>query len=59
MKGFSALFWRLYLTVHIYYFKFSFSICKCLNVGKYEQRVLEGLEAMKLPCSKVRLWLVD
>lgn len=28
------------------------SICKCLNVGKYEQRVLEGLEAMKLPFSK-------
>lgn len=28
------------------------SICKCLNVGKYEQRVLEGLEAMKLPCGK-------
>ena len=32
-----------------------FSICKCLNVGKYEQRVLEGLEAMKLPCGKVRV----
>ncbi|XP_015762799.1 PREDICTED: 1-phosphatidylinositol 4,5-bisphosphate phosphodiesterase-like [Acropora digitifera] len=29
------------------------SICKCLNVGKlYEQRVLEGLEAMKLPFSR-------
>ena len=32
---------------------FFFSICKCLNVGKYEQRVLEGLEAMKLPFSRV------